>query len=120
MAAFIAALREAFINEPPDQFVELLRRKVGPHEGRDAAVVGVSAALGGGEEAIDALLHLVEDRGVDVELRVEVVVDRPGGDPGLVGHRSVGGFRASMYNALELESVQALVQVMQTFGKKHG
>ncbi len=39
---------------------------------------------------------------------------------GLKGHRSVGGFRASMYNALELESVQALVRVMQTFGKKHG
>ncbi len=29
------------------------------------------------------------------------------------GHRSVGGFRASMYNAMPLESVQALVEVMQ-------
>jgi phosphoserine aminotransferase len=34
---------------------------------------------------------------------------------GLKGHRSVGGFRASMYNALSLESVKALVNVMQTF-----
>ena len=34
---------------------------------------------------------------------------------GIKGHRSVGGFRASMYNALELDSVQALVNVMQTF-----
>ena len=34
---------------------------------------------------------------------------------GIKGHRSVGGFRASMYNALPLESVQALVNVMQTF-----
>lgn len=34
---------------------------------------------------------------------------------GLKGHRSVGGFRASLYNALELESVQALVNVMNTF-----
>jgi len=34
---------------------------------------------------------------------------------GVKGHRSVGGFRASMYNALELDSVQALVNVMQTF-----
>jgi phosphoserine aminotransferase len=34
---------------------------------------------------------------------------------GLKGHRSVGGFRASMYNALGIESVQALVNVMQTF-----
>ncbi|QQX76324.1 MULTISPECIES: 3-phosphoserine/phosphohydroxythreonine transaminase [Aequorivita] len=33
---------------------------------------------------------------------------------GLNGHRSVGGYRASMYNALPLESVQVLVDVMQT------
>lgn len=32
---------------------------------------------------------------------------------GLSGHRSVGGYRASMYNALPLESVQVLVDVMQ-------
>jgi phosphoserine aminotransferase len=35
------------------------------------------------------------------------------GISGLKGHRSVGGYRASMYNALPLESVQALVDVMQ-------
>ncbi|MDP2336636.1 MAG: 3-phosphoserine/phosphohydroxythreonine transaminase [Bacteroidota bacterium] len=34
---------------------------------------------------------------------------------GLKGHRSVGGFRASIYNALPLESVQALVDVMKEF-----
>jgi phosphoserine aminotransferase len=34
---------------------------------------------------------------------------------GLKGHRSVGGYRASMYNALGIDSVQALVDVMQTF-----
>lgn len=32
---------------------------------------------------------------------------------GLNGHRSVGGYRASMYNALPLESVQVLVDVMK-------
>ena len=31
---------------------------------------------------------------------------------GLKGHRSVGGYRASMYNALPLESVKVLVDVM--------
>lgn len=36
---------------------------------------------------------------------------------GLNGHRSVGGYRASMYNALPLESVQVLVDVMQTVEK---
>lgn len=34
---------------------------------------------------------------------------------GLKGHRSVGGLRASLYNALELESVQALVDAMKEF-----
>ena len=36
---------------------------------------------------------------------------------GLKGHRSVGGLRASLYNALELDSVQALVDAMQVFEK---
>jgi phosphoserine aminotransferase len=35
------------------------------------------------------------------------------GISGINGHRSVGGYRASMYNALPLHSVQALVDVMQ-------
>lgn len=37
---------------------------------------------------------------------------------GIKGHRSVGGYRASMYNALPLESVQALVNVMQELKSK--
>lgn len=37
---------------------------------------------------------------------------------GLNGHRSVGGYRASMYNALPLESVQVLVEVMKEFERK--
>lgn len=36
---------------------------------------------------------------------------------GLKGHRSVGGYRASIYNALPLESAQKLVDVMQQFEK---
>jgi phosphoserine aminotransferase len=36
---------------------------------------------------------------------------------GIEGHRSVGGFRASTYNALPKESVQALVDVMKEFEK---
>lgn len=38
---------------------------------------------------------------------------------GIKGHRSVGGFRASLYNALPLDSVKALVAVMQEYEKKH-
>jgi phosphoserine aminotransferase len=37
---------------------------------------------------------------------------------GIKGHRSVGGFRASLYNALPLASVQALVDCMRKFEKK--
>ncbi|WP_088654968.1 3-phosphoserine/phosphohydroxythreonine transaminase [Geofilum rhodophaeum] len=38
---------------------------------------------------------------------------------GIKGHRSVGGFRASIYNAMPEESVKALIDVMQEFEKKH-
>ena len=40
------------------------------------------------------------------------------GISGINGHRSVGGYRASMYNALPLYSVQALVDVMQDLERK--
>ena len=36
----------------------------------------------------------------------------------LKGHRSVGGFRASIYNAMPIEGVQALVDVMKEFEKQ--
>lgn len=39
------------------------------------------------------------------------------GISGINGHRSVGGYRASMYNALPIESVQVLVNVMQELEK---
>lgn len=38
---------------------------------------------------------------------------------GIKGHRSVGGFRASCYNAMPIESVQALIDCMQEFEKMH-
>lgn len=34
---------------------------------------------------------------------------------GIKGHRSAGGYRASLYNALQIESVNALVDVMKNF-----
>ncbi len=48
------------------------------------------------------LLQLCKDNGVE----------------GIKGHRSVGGFRASMYNAMEIDSVQTLVNLMQETAKK--
>lgn len=38
---------------------------------------------------------------------------------GIKGHRSVGGFRASLYNALPMESVDVLVNAMKEFEAKH-
>jgi len=38
----------------------------------------------------------------------------------LKGHRSVGGMRASIYNAMPIEGVQQLVSYMREFEKKHG
>ncbi len=39
---------------------------------------------------------------------------------GLKGHRSVGGMRASMYNAMPVEGAEALVKFMKEFQKKNG
>jgi phosphoserine aminotransferase len=39
---------------------------------------------------------------------------------GIKGHRSVGGFRVSMYNALTINSVQALTDLMKDFAFKKG
>jgi len=39
---------------------------------------------------------------------------------GLKGHRSVGGLRASIYNAVPLEAVRALAEFMRDFARRHG
>jgi phosphoserine aminotransferase len=57
--------------------------------------------------------------GLDDALNAEFLnMATEAGISGIKGHRSVGGFRASMYNALPLESVQALVDVMKAFETK--
>ena len=70
-----------------------------------------------------------EDRS---DMNVTFVMHRPELEPefnkmwkeagisGLPGHRDVGGYRASLYNALPLESVQVLVNVMKEFEAKFG
>ena len=44
---------------------------------------------------------------------------REAGISGLKGHRSVGGYRASIYNAMPIESVQVLVEVMQALENQY-
>jgi phosphoserine aminotransferase len=38
----------------------------------------------------------------------------------LAGHRTVGGVRASIYNAMPVEGVEALVDFMDEFERTHG
>lgn len=57
----------------------------------------------------------------DEELESRFAKEAEGaGLSGLKGHRSVGGLRASIYNAQTLEGVRALVGFMKDFEKKHG
>ena len=37
---------------------------------------------------------------------------------GVKGHRSVGGFRISLYNALSIESVEAITDLMKDFAQR--
>ncbi len=53
----------------------------------------------------------------DLKETFETMVEEAGIN-GLNGHRSVGGYRASMYNALSLESVGVLVDVMSELERK--
>ena len=38
----------------------------------------------------------------------------------LKGHKSVGGMRASIYNAIPLKGVQALIEYLKSFERSHG
>ena len=55
------------------------------------------------------------------ELEAQFVSDsEAAGFVGLKGHRSVGGIRVSLYNAVTLASVQALIDFMEDFRKRRG
>jgi len=58
---------------------------------------------------------LLKNPGLDEEFMKQVKAQ---GIVGIKGHRSVGGYRASMYNALPIESVKALTDLMKDFAMK--
>ncbi|HNR49060.1 MAG TPA: 3-phosphoserine/phosphohydroxythreonine transaminase [Bacteroidia bacterium] len=60
---------------------------------------------------------LLKDSALDEEF---LAMTKAANIVGIKGHRSVGGFRASMYNALPVESVKVLVDVMKEFARKKG
>lgn len=56
----------------------------------------------------------------DPDLDKEFIAEaREKGMINLAGHRSVGGMRASLYNAMPVEGVEALIEYMKEFEEKH-
>ena len=75
---------------------------VGTAAKEDRSLMNVCFVMAPGFEALqDEFLTFAKERGM----------------VGIKGHRSVGGFRASLYNACTVEDVQALVDCMQEFEK---
>ena len=63
-------------------------------------------------------LKLIGRGGVGVD-NIDVEYAKEKGIVGLKGHRSVGGFRASIYNALPITSVYVLIDAMREFAEKN-
>jgi phosphoserine aminotransferase len=59
----------------------------------------------------------IKDEALEKEFLADALANGLGG---LKGHRSVGGCRASIYNAVSLESVKSLVDFMKSFAQKKG
>ncbi len=77
---------------------------VGTAEKEDRSLMNICFVMNKGfEDKEDAFMAFAKERGMI----------------GIKGHRSVGGFRASTYNACPIESVKALVACMQEFEKMH-
>jgi phosphoserine aminotransferase len=75
---------------------------VGTAEKEDRSIMNVCFVMSRGyEDKEEAFINFARERGM----------------VGIKGHRTAGGFRASIYNACPLESVEALVQCMQDFEK---
>jgi phosphoserine aminotransferase len=63
------------------------------------------------------VVWIIEDKQLEQEF---LALCKQEGMVGVKGHRSVGGFRASLYNALPQSSVEALVQLMTHFARTKG
>ena len=60
----------------------------------------------------------IKDKDSELEAKLLAEADKAG-MIGLKGHRSIGGLRASIYNAVPYEAVEALVELMNDFSKKN-
>ena len=77
--------------------------------------------VGHADKASRSLMNVsfnIKDKDADLEAKlVKLATDN--GLIGLKGHRSIGGLRASIYNAMSIEGVQALVDMMEKFASEH-
>ncbi|MDD2634720.1 MAG: 3-phosphoserine/phosphohydroxythreonine transaminase [Bacteroidales bacterium] len=64
------------------------------------------------------IIFIMEDKYKDLEAEFIAFADSKD-CVGIKGHRSVGGFRASTYNACTMEDVEEIVSVMKEFEQKH-
>ncbi len=77
---------------------------VGTAEKEDRSIMNVCFVMAPGKEALqDEFMAFAKERGM----------------VGIKGHRSVGGFRASLYNACPVEAVEALIACMKEFEELH-
>jgi len=60
----------------------------------------------------------IKDKDADLEAEL-IKRTEAEGMIGLKGHRSIGGLRASIYNAVSMDAVKALVELMETFAAEH-
>jgi phosphoserine aminotransferase len=60
----------------------------------------------------------IKDKNAELEAKL-IKETEAAGMIGLKGHRSVGGLRASIYNAMSIEGIEALVQLMEKFAKEN-
>ncbi len=70
------------------------------------------------DRSIMNICFVLEEQYAELEKEFMSITKDKGID-GIKGHRSVGGFRASCYNALPKESVEALIEAMKEFESKH-
>ena len=101
----VDAIHEADVRKAQTLYSEIDRNDlfVGTAAVKDRSIMNVCFVMAPGRENLqDEFLAFAESRGM----------------VGIKGHRSVGGFRASIYNACTQEDVDALVQCMRDFERK--
>ena len=77
--------------------------------------------VGHAQKASRSLMNVsfnIKDKDADLEAKL-IKRTEENGMIGLKGHRSIGGLRASIYNAVSLDAVKALVELMETFAAEN-